>query len=142
LQRQRLPVKAWLPRGKPGTKGKVPRAHAVASILEQGSVYYVPGEKTERVLDQCAAFPFGTNDDLVDTVTMAIAFCRDKHLFQTADDELDSEELKERLAEQAAIKSRGRRLYGSNESRGLVTDPIEPDEISRMTESTKRRLYG
>jgi phage terminase large subunit-like protein len=142
LQRQRFPVKAWLPKGKPGTKGKVPRAHAIAAIMEQGSCWYVPGAKTDMVLDQCAAFPFGTNDDLCDTVTMAISWYRDKFIFRTADDELDSEELKERLAEQAAIKSRGRRLYGSNERQGLVNDPIEPDEISRMTESTKRRLYG
>ncbi len=64
MKRRRLPVQDWLPRGKPGTKGKVPRAHAVAAILEMGSVWYVPGEKTERVLEQCAAFPYGTNDDL------------------------------------------------------------------------------
>jgi phage terminase large subunit-like protein len=142
LQRQRLPVKAWLPRGKPGTKGKVPRAHAIAAILEQGSVWFVQGAKTERVIDQCAAFPFGANDDLVDTVTMAIAYCRDRHLFQTADDELDLEEMKERLAEKAAMKKQGRRLYGGEGKSGLVVDPIEPDEVERMTEATKRRLYG
>jgi phage terminase large subunit-like protein len=143
LQRQRIPVKAWLPRGKPGAKGKVPRAHAIASILEQGSVWFVPGAKTEAVLDECAAFPFGTNDDWVDTVTMAIAWFRDRHIFMTADDELDLEEMKERLAEKAAMKrSSGRRLYGGEISSGLAVDPVEPDEVERMTEATKRRLYG
>jgi len=142
MRRRRLPVKEWLPRGKPGAKGKVPRAHAIAAILEQGSCWYVPGVKTERVLDQCAAFPFGTNDDLVDTVTMAIAYCRDKHLFQTADDELDLEEMKEKLAQQAEAKKRGRRLYGGGQPSGLLVDPIESDDVENMTEETKRRLYG
>ena len=72
-----------------------------ATILEQGSVWYVPGENTERVLEQCAAFPFGVNDDSVDTVTMALAFFRDKWIFRTADDELSEEELKDQLIERA-----------------------------------------
>jgi predicted phage terminase large subunit-like protein len=142
LKRQRIPVKAWLPKGKPGAKGKIPRAHAIAAILEQGSVHYYPGAKTEAVLSECAAFPYGTHDDWVDTVTMAIAWFRDKFIFMTADDELDLEEMKERLAEKAAMKKQGRRLYGGEGKSGLVIDPIEPDEVERMTEATKRRLYG
>lgn len=142
LKRQRLPVHAWLPRGKPGTKGKIPRAHAIAAILEQGSVWVVPGVKTDRVLDQCASFPFGANDDLVDTVTSMLAYFRDRYIFQTADDELDLEEMKEKLAQQAEAKRRGRRLYGGGQSSGLLVDPIESDDVENMTEETKRRLYG
>jgi predicted phage terminase large subunit-like protein len=142
LKRQRIPVKAWLPKGKPGAKGKVPRAHAIAAILEQGSVWYVSGRMTEKVIDQCAMFPNAAHDDLVDTVTSMLAFFRDRHIFMTADDELDLEEMKERLAEKAAMKKQGRRLYGGEGKSGLVVDPIEPDEVERMTEATKRRLYG
>jgi hypothetical protein len=40
------------------------------------------------------------------------------------------------------MKKQGRRLYGGEGKSGLVVDPIEPDEVERMTEATKRRLYG
>jgi phage terminase large subunit-like protein len=142
MQRLRMPVKAWLPPGKPGTKGKVPRCHSVATILEQGSVHFVPGTKTEAAIDEAAAAPYGRYWDWTDTITMALSYFRSKHYLQTADDELDLEEMKERLAEKAAMKKQGRRLYGGEGKSGLVVDPIEPDEVERMTEATKRRLYG
>lgn len=140
MKRKRIPVKAWLPKGKPGAKGKLPRAHAIAVILEQGSVWYVPGTKTEAVLDQCAAFPFGTHDDGVDTVTMALAFFRDKWIFKTAEDELDEDELKEALlARSDALRSK-RRLYSGPVNRS-ATD-WDASEIEAMTPETRRRLYG
>jgi phage terminase large subunit-like protein len=144
MQRRRLPVKPWLPRGKPGTKGKVPRAHAVAAILEAGSCWYVPGTKTEMVIDQCASFPYGTHDDLVDTVTMGLSYFRDRNYLQTADDELDVEEARDRLAEKAERFQRPRRLYDGVVKTGLVIkDDLDDDPvIKRMTDAIRRRLYG
>lgn len=140
MKRKRIPVKAWLPKGKPGAKGKLPRAHAIAVILEQGSVWYVPGTKTEAILDQCAAFPFGTHDDGVDTVTMALAFFRDKWIFKTAEDELDEDELKEALlARSDALRSK-RRLYSGPVNRSAPD--WDASEIEAMTPETRRRLYG
>lgn len=140
MKRKRFPVQAWLPRGKPGTKGKVPRAHAIAAILEQGSVWYVPGSKTEQVLEQCAAFPFGANDDLVDTVTMALAFFRDKWIFKTADDELDEDELRDALLARSDKRRHKRSLYAGPVSRS--GSDLDADEIATMTQETRRRLWG
>lgn len=140
LQRLRLPVKAWLPPGKPGAKGKVPRAHAVAAMLEQGSVHYFPGPRTDMVLDQCSAFPYGTNDDLVDTVTMALSYFRRSGMFETADDELHEDELQDAMVAALDQKRHKRSLYAGRVDAGRYDDD-EP-LIRNMTTTTRRRLYG
>jgi phage terminase large subunit-like protein len=153
LKRLRLPVKAWLPKGKPGAKGKVPRAHAIAMMLEQGAVHYIPGTATQKVIDQCASFPNGTHDDLVDTVTCALAYFRDRFMFQTADEEMDGDEHKAYLQEQMDQNRMGRRLYNGdapqrraqNERRiysESTTTRVQDDATERMTDETRRRLYG
>jgi phage terminase large subunit-like protein len=153
LKRLRLPVKAWLPKGKPGAKGKVPRAHAIAMMLEQGAVHYIPGTATQKVIDQCASFPNGTHDDLVDTVTCALAYFRDRFMFQTADEEMDGDEHKAYLQDQMDKSRMGRRLYNGdapqrraqNERRiysESTTTRVQDDATERMTDETRRRLYG
>ena len=159
LKRLRLPVKAWLPRGRPGTLGKVPRAHGIAMMLEQGAIHYIPGVQTEKVIAQCAAFPNGANDDLVDTVTSALSFFRDRFMFRTADEEPDDDDLRammerKRMAMYGKIGGE-RRLYGGpakgatragqNERRlygGKVEVDTDDPVTKRMTETSKRRLYG
>lgn len=139
MKRRRLPVQAWLPRGKPGAKGKIPRAHAVSAILEQGSVWYVPGTKTDLVIDQCAGFPYATNDDLVDTVTMALSYFRDYHIFKTHHDELDEDELADALLARSDARRSRRTLYsGPSKNKQDYTS----DEIEAMTPETRRRLWG
>lgn len=141
MQRLRLPVKAWLPPGKPGAKGKVPRAHAVAAMLEQGSVHYYPGPRTDLVLDQCSAFPFGTNDDLVDTVTMALSYFRRSGMFETADEELDEDELHSAIKKGFENSRFKRSLYSGRPDSNRYED--EDDGLTRnMTMETRRRLYG
>lgn len=157
LKRLRLPVRPWLPRGKPGTLGKVPRAHGVAMMLEQGAVHYIPGTKTEAVIAEAAAFPNGANDDWVDCVTMALIFFRDRFMFRTADEEPDDAEIRDIMnAKFDARKTAGnRRLYGGesngtrraqNERRlyGGGAAEVDRDEpaVKRMTDETRRRLYG
>lgn len=143
MQRLRLPVKAWLPPGKPGAKGKIPRAHAVAAILEQGSVWYVPGKRTDQVIDQCAAFPYGRNDDLVDTVTMALSWFRRAGLMQTSDDELDKAELEEAMIKNTNDRRVKRSLYSGPIDRGRYSDDEDDSgPLRNMTSETKRRLYG
>lgn len=143
LKRRRLPVKAWLPKGKPGTKGKIPRAHGVAMMLESGSIWYVDGPRTQKVIDQCAAFPNGAHDDLVDTVTCALTYARDRFLFRTADEELDAEAHTE-WRKQKIDQARPRRVYGSESKRPRIDD--EDDTWQRMTSETRdtirRRLYN
>lgn len=73
LRRSGVPVKAVDPKGK----DKVMRAHLAAAPLEQGCVFYVPGHLLgEDVIEECAKFPVGQNDDYVDTCTTAFAFLR------------------------------------------------------------------
>jgi predicted phage terminase large subunit-like protein len=153
LKRLRLPVKAWLPKGKPGAKGKVPRAHAAAMVMEQGSVWYIPGERTQKVIDQCAGFPNSTHDDLVDCVTASLQYFRDRFMFQTADEEMDGDEHKAYLQEQMDQNRMGRRLYNGdapqrraqNERRiysESTSTRVQDDATERMTDETRRRLYG
>lgn len=142
MKRKRIPVMAWLPKGKPGSKGKLPRAHAIAVILEQGSVWYVPGPKTDMLLDQCAAFPYGTSDDGVDVCTMALAYFRDKFIFQTHEDELDNAELKEELLARADARRSGRSLYGARVGQVTRSDDYDAEDIERMTPDTRRKLWG
>lgn len=155
LKRRRFPVKAWLPKGKPGALGKVPRAHGVAMMLEAGSIHYIPGSKTEAVLEQCATFPYGKHDDMVDTVTMALTFFRDRFMFQSADEEMDEDELREHLAKRMDKTRMGAKGYNAGEpkrraqnDRRLYSTATSQDDdrddpvFKRMTKDTSRRLYG
>jgi phage terminase large subunit-like protein len=153
LKRLRLPVKSWLPRGKPGAKGKIPRAHGVAMMLEQGCVHYIPGRMTETVITECASFPYATNDDLVDSTTQALTYFRDRFMFRSADEEMDGEERIAHLAEKAEQRRMGRKLYGANEPRirasnerhlygsKSVKDDVDPYD-KRLTDDTRRKIYG
>lgn len=145
LRRRRLPVHAWLPEGKPGAKGKVPRAWAAALAMESGSVWYMDGPMTQKVIDQCSQFSGeGTAPDhLLDTVTMAILWFRKRHMVQSADEEMSGEEHMEwRKAKIDA--ARPRRIYGSESKRPRIDD--EDTTWERFTDETRqnirRRLYN
>lgn len=138
MRRKRVPVKEWLPRGR--SKDKVARAHAVATFLEQGSVWYVPGSKTEQVLEQCAAFPFGKHDDLVDTCTQMLAYFRDRYIFRTPEDELDQDEVMDRMLQRSEDRRSKRSLYSGPMNR--AQNDYDAEEIRNMTPETRRRLYG
>lgn len=55
---------------------KFVRAHAASLVLERGCVWYVKRNWADEVIDQCAEFPTGEHDDMVDTVTMALLWLR------------------------------------------------------------------
>lgn len=88
----------------PGSKDKVYRAHLVASVLKDGRVWYIPRNWAYDVIHQCAKFPTGEHDDLVDTVVMALAYMRRMHMIELPEDEKD-DELK-------LFSEPKRRLYG------------------------------
>lgn len=114
MQRRRYPVRAWLPKGPPGAKGKVPRAHQASMMFEAGVVHYMDGPMAQAVIDQCSSFPHAQNDDLVDTVTMATDYLRRHYLIDFVTDELDDDEREERaIHENEERWNKGsRRLYG------------------------------
>lgn len=98
LRRRGVPVREY--RVERTTRGrelsKVARAHAAAVTLWGGAVYYPEGMRWAReVIDQCAEFPKGEHDDMVDTCTMAWIYLRRTwwaHVKTDEDDEDDETE--------------------------------------------------
>ena len=46
--------------------------NAVAPMLESGMVYVPDTRWADELVEECAAFPFGDHDDLVDSTTQAL----------------------------------------------------------------------
>ena len=60
----------------PGKMDKIARAYAIQAIFEADLVYAPERSWSDMVIDQCAVFPKGKNDDLVDSSTGALAYFR------------------------------------------------------------------
>ncbi len=73
----------------PGSNDKIFRAHMVAPIMKAGRLWYIPRNWAYDVINQCAKFPTGEFDDLVDTVVMMLAYIRRLGMFELPDDEKD-----------------------------------------------------
>ena len=72
LRRMGIPVTMFSPGGRRTGQDKVSRANAVAPLLESGMIWYPEGQEwAEDLVEECAAFPNGNNDDQVDTAVMA-----------------------------------------------------------------------
>ena len=53
-------------------RDKEARAHASSALLEDGRIYFPANKKWAKdLIDICASFPAGDNDDIVDTCTQA-----------------------------------------------------------------------
>lgn len=96
---------------------KISRAHNITHIFESGRVWvpcngievdgkivYSPKPWCQVVIDQCAAFPFGTHDDLVDTVVDAVAWMRRRHEINADDDRDDDNQ-------SVSLSSKKKRFY-------------------------------
>ena len=59
---------------------KVARVHAIEHIFADGMVYAPDRQFAQDMIDQCSTFPKGSKDDLVDTMSQAIRYLRDKGL--------------------------------------------------------------
>jgi len=79
-----IPVTPFVPsRGK----DKHSRVNACAPVFESGGIYYPADEKyAEEVIEECAAFPHGANDDYVDSTTQAVLRYRQGNFIQMLDD--------------------------------------------------------
>tara|TARA_R100001244_G_scaffold41765_3_gene37680 strand:+ start:1508 stop:3019 length:1512 start_codon:yes stop_codon:yes gene_type:complete len=69
LRQAGIPVVNYSP-GK--GQDKITRVNTVAPILESGMVYVPETRWAEELVEECAAFPFGDYDDLVDSTTQAL----------------------------------------------------------------------
>ena len=90
FRRMGIPVVPFVP-----TKGndKHTRVNVCAPVFESGQVWYPYGEKfAEDVIEECAAFPNGANDDYVDSTTQAVLRYRQGNfveLYSDLKDEID-----------------------------------------------------
>jgi predicted phage terminase large subunit-like protein len=72
---------------------KVARAHSILHLFSDGMIYAPIRKWSDEVINQCAVFPKGSKDDLVDSTTMALRYLRD-HGFalRREESEWDNEE--------------------------------------------------
>ena len=75
---------------------KLSRVHSISPLFEAGMVWYPDEKWAEEVIEECAAFPNGQNDDLVDSTTQALMRYRQGNFVQipTDDWEEDTGDLK------------------------------------------------
>jgi len=69
LRQMGIPVVNFTP-GK--GQDKIARVNAVSPMLESGMVYVPETRWAEELVEECAAFPYGDHDDLVDSTTQAL----------------------------------------------------------------------
>jgi predicted phage terminase large subunit-like protein len=86
LRKMGIPVINFTPsRGN----DKHARVNAVAPIFESGQVW-APDEKfAEEVIEECASFPYGDHDDLVDSMTQAVMRFRQGGFISHPEDQED-----------------------------------------------------
>ena len=48
------------------------RVNSVAPLFESGMIWYPDRKFADEVIEECAAFPLGEHDDLVDSMTQAV----------------------------------------------------------------------
>ena len=95
LRRIGIPVVNYSP-----TRGhdKHSRMHSVAPIFESGMVYAPNKTFAEDMIEECASFPFGANDDLCDTMTQALMRFREGGFVSLNNDYEDKErEIRQRV---------------------------------------------
>ena len=84
FRRMGIPVIDFVPsKGK----DKHTRVNACAPMFESGQVFYPEGERfAYEVIEECAAFPHGANDDYVDSTTQAMLRYRQGSFVSTYSD--------------------------------------------------------
>ena len=65
------------------------RVNEVAPLFESGMIWAHEKKFAEEVIEECAAFPFGDHDDLVDSTTQAIMRFRQGGLIEHPEDYVD-----------------------------------------------------
>ena len=83
LRKMGIPVINFTP-----SKGqdKHSRVNAVAPLFESGMIWAPDEEFAEEVVEECASFPYGDHDDLVDSTTQAIMRFRQAGFVNLPDD--------------------------------------------------------
>lgn len=92
LRRMGIPVTMYSPGGRRMGQDKVARANSVAPMLESGMVWIPDLKWAEELVEECAAFPRGDHDDLVDSAVQALMRFRAGNFVRLDDDEAEKEQ--------------------------------------------------
>jgi predicted phage terminase large subunit-like protein len=65
------------------------RVNSVAPLFESGMIWSTDDKFAEEVIEECAAFPYGDHDDLVDSMTQAVMRFRQGGLIPHPEDYKD-----------------------------------------------------
>jgi len=86
LRQMDIPVQNFTP-----SKGndKHVRVNTCAPLFESGMIWAPDQKFTEEVIEECAAFPHGDHDDLVDSMTMAVMRFRQGGFIQHPEDYIE-----------------------------------------------------
>ena len=88
LRQMDIPVVNFTPsRGN----DKHARVNAVAPLFESGMIWCPEQKFADEVVEECAAFPYGDHDDLVDSTTQAIMRFRQGGLLEHPEDYVDEQ---------------------------------------------------
>ena len=87
LRRMGLPVQEFTPHR--GSGDKLARLNAVTDIVASGLCWVPRTRWAEELVDEVAAFPFGSHDDQVDCLTMTLARFRQGGFIRLPSDEPD-----------------------------------------------------
>jgi predicted phage terminase large subunit-like protein len=99
MRRMGVPVAEFTP-GK--GQDKIARVNAVSSLF-QGGVVYAPDRRwAKEVIEECNDFPSGSNDDLVDSTTLALLRFRQGGFIRLPTDEPEDNFLSSRRRRKAA----------------------------------------
>ena len=74
---------------------KISRAHAIAPLFESGMIWAPDEQWAHELIEECAAFPNGEYDDLVDSTTQALMRYRQGNFVQLPTDDWDIAEEEE-----------------------------------------------
>ena len=88
LRKMNIPVMNFTP-----SKGndKHARVNSVAPLFESGMIWAPEQKFAEEVIEECAAFPYGDHDDLVDSTTQALMRFRQGGFVQHPEDYVEDE---------------------------------------------------
>lgn len=98
LRARGIPVQEYTPsRGtKLAPNDKISRVNAISDIFASGMVWAPELAWAEEVIEDCAAFPQGESDDIVDCVAMALMRFRQGGFLRLATDDWDDEPVRPR----------------------------------------------
>lgn len=85
LRRMGIPVQEYTPHR--GTGDKIARLNSVSDIIASGMVWVPSTRWAEEVVEEIAAFPFSSHDDIVDSTVMALMRFRQGGFIRLPSDE-------------------------------------------------------